>query len=242
MASTGRVAESGPDLVVRHLESLILDGGLAAGDDLPSEGELAEDLDINRLTVREGIKFLAARGLVQVQRGRRSTVAHPTSEPLNAFFSAAVRRDQNALLELLELRLAIEVSASALAAERATDEERAAIGEALDRMRSEKHDGTAYNAADLQFHARIATASGNRMFDLLMDGMEQPLAASRLESLRGHVAAHGPQIDDLIAEHEEIYDALIARNPLRAAAAMRQHLTQTREDLQRGLAPREESA
>jgi GntR family transcriptional regulator, transcriptional repressor for pyruvate dehydrogenase complex len=242
MVSTGRWAESGPELVVRHLEGLILDGGLVPGDDLPSEGELAEVLDINRLTVREGVKVLAARGLVQVQRGRRSTVAHPTAEPLHSFFSAAVRRDQGALLELLELRLAIEVSASALAAERATHDDRRAIGDALDRMRALTHDGAAYNAADLQFHALIATASGNRMFDLLIEGMEEPLAASRLASLRSHVAAHGPQIDDLIAEHEEIYEALVARSPLRAAAAMRRHLTQTREDLQRGLAPREESA
>mgnify|MGYP001502792680 CR=1 FL=1 len=226
-----RARASGPDLVVRHLEGLILDGDLEPGDDLPSEAQIAEHLDINRLTVREGVRVLAARGLVDVQRGRRSTVAHPTAEPLRAFFGAAVRRDAHTLMELLELRLAIEVSAASLAAARATDHERAAIADALAQMRLHKHDGPAYNAADLRFHALIATASGNRMFDLLMEGMEEPLRASRLESLRAHVATHGPEIDDLIAEHEQIHDAIVARDPLGAAAAMRRHLSQTGEDL-----------
>jgi GntR family transcriptional repressor for pyruvate dehydrogenase complex len=232
MTSRSPARASGPDLVVRHLEGLILDGGLEPGADLPSEAQVAEELDINRLTVREGVKVLAARGLVDVRRGRRSTVAHPTAEPLSAFFGAAVRRDAHALMELLEVRLAIEVSAASLAAVRASDDERAAIADALEQMRIHKHDGVAYNAADLRFHALIATASGNRMFDLLMDGMEEPLRASRLESLRAHVATHGPQIDDLIAEHEQIHDAIVARDPHLAAAAMRRHLSQTGVDLQ----------
>lgn len=235
MATSGRSTLSGPELVVRHLEGLILDGGLAPGDDLPSEGELAEDLEINRLTVREGVKVLAARGLVEVRRGRRSTVAHPTAEPLSTFFGAAVRRDPRALMELLELRVAVEVSACALAAERATDADRTAMADALTRMRALRDDGDAYNAADLEFHARIATASGNRMFDLLMAGMADPLRASRFESLRGHVAVHGPQIDDLLAEHERIFDAIVARDPAAAAAAMRDHLAQTGEDLRTAL-------
>lgn len=240
MAQRTGARDSGPELVVRHLEELILDGGLEPGAELPSEGELAEELDISRLTVREGVKMLAARGLVDVQRGRRSTVAAATAEPLTSYFDAAVRRDPRALMELLELRFAIEAAAASLAAVRADDDDLAAIGRALDRMRELRHDPDAYNAADLEFHALIARASGNRMFDVLMEGMERPLRASRAETLRAHVAAHGPDIGDLIAEHEAVHDAIVAHDPRAAAAAMRRHLTQTGEDLRaaRDLDPR----
>ena len=222
MVDPTTIRDSGPEQVVRHLEALILDGGLAPG---------ADELAISRLTVREGVKVLAARGLVDVRRGRRSTVAAATAQPLTAFFDAAVRRDPRALMELLELRFAVEVAASSLAAARANDDEVASLRDALERMRELRAEPDAYNAADLEFHALIAAASGNRMFDVLIQGMEQPLRASRAETLRAHLAAHGPDIDDLIAEHEAVFDAIAARDPRAAAAAMRRHLTQTGEDL-----------
>lgn len=227
-------AESSPRLatavVVEHLERLILEGGLAPGDELPSEAEISDNLSLSRLTVREGLRTMVARGLVEVRRGRRATVAHPSAEPLRAFFSAAVRRDPRGLLDLLDVRLAIEVSASSLAAQHATHADRRSLDLALAAMRDAADDDAAFNSADVHFHAVIASASGNQMFDLLVEGMEEPLHASRLASLAGY-RAHGGLVADLVSQHEEIYAAILARNPRAAGDAMRRHLLQTREDL-----------
>ncbi|KAA9105092.1 FadR/GntR family transcriptional regulator [Microbacterium rhizomatis] len=217
-------------VVVDHLERVILESGLEPGDDLPSEADIAAELGLSRLTVREAIRTLVARGLVDVRQGRRATVAHASAEPLRAFFSAAVRRDPRGLLELLEVRFAIEVSASSLAARHATRADRESLANALAAMREAGADADAFNAADVHFHAVIASASGNRMFDLLVEGMEEPLHASRVASLSGFLA-EGRVLDDLVAQHEEIYAAINARTPRAAGEAMRRHLTQTRHDL-----------
>lgn len=230
MESVVSTQRSATAVVVEHLERLILEGGLAAGHDLPSEAVIAEDLSVSRLTVREGLRTMVARGLVDVRRGRRATVAHASAEPLRAFFSAAVRRDPRGLLELLDLRLAIEVSASSLAAQNSTRADRQSLDRALAAMREAADDAAGFNAADVHFHAVIASASGNQMFDLLVEGMEEPLHASRLASLAGYLA-HGGPMTDLVSQHEEIYTAILARNPRAAGEAMRRHLMQTRDDL-----------
>lgn len=224
-------ARSATSTVVEHLERLILESGLAPGDDLPSEADIADELSLSRLTVREGVRTMVARGLIDVRQGRRATVAHASAEPLRAFFSAAVRRDPRGLLELLEVRFAIEVSASSLAARHATRADRDSLQKALTAMRAADGDPNAFNAADVHFHAVIASASGNQMFDLLVEGMAEPLHASRVASLAGFLA-DGGVVDDLIAQHEQIYAAIVARRPSDAGEAMRRHLTQTRHDLQ----------
>jgi GntR family transcriptional repressor for pyruvate dehydrogenase complex len=233
-SATSARNELATETVVRHLEQLIFEGGLGPGDALPSESELATELSLSRLTIREGIRTLLARGLLEVSKGKRPTVAHTTAEPLRLFFSAAVRRDARGLLELLEVRFAIEVDAAALAARNSTRADQESLKHALELMRSAGSDEAAFNAADIHFHAVNASASGNRMMNFLVEGMEQPLNDSRLQSLRGYLS-RGHLLDDLIGEHEEIYEAIVARDSRSAAAAMRRHLIRTRTDLRSAL-------
>ncbi len=221
------------DRAVRHLEDLIFAGEVQPGAALPSEAELAGQLGISRLTVREAVRNLSARGLLEIRQGRRPTVAFPNAAPVSGFFTAALRRDPRTLLDLLEVRMAIEVHAALLAATNASRTDVTALELSLESMyRAE--DEEALNLADVRFHAAVAAASGNQMLSFLVEGMEEPLHSSRLKSLRAYLV-RGKAIDDLLAEHRAILDAVRARDPEAAAAAMRSHLVHTRHDLRTAL-------
>src|SRR5919201_4844767 len=107
------------DSVIERIEELIF-SRLEPGEVLPSEGKLAEALEVSRLSVREATRTLAARGLLEISKGRRPRVAVPSGSLVGDFFQIAVRRDPRALLDLLEVRRALEVHIAALAAQRAT--------------------------------------------------------------------------------------------------------------------------
>lgn len=229
----GNVTEA----VVRRIEELVL-GELDPGSALPSETDLASELGVSRLTVREAFKSLQARGLVEIRRGRRPVVAWPNARPVGDFFAAVIRRDPRQLLDLLEVRRALEVHIASLAALRASRAAITAMELALEAMRqtSGAEDRLAeINAADLRFHESLAAASGNQLLSHLMEAMEEPLRASRLQSLRGHLA-RGGTVADVIEQHDRILDRVRARDARGAGAAMRDHLGQTARDLRAAFA------
>ncbi|WP_156254102.1 FadR/GntR family transcriptional regulator [Pseudactinotalea terrae] len=219
------------DAVVAHLEDLIFDRTYEAGDSLPSEAELSAQLQVSRLTVREGVRSLAARGLVEVSHGRRPVVVATNASQLRDFFSSSVRRDAGGLLELLEVRLAIEVHAAELAARNATQPQIESLEAALQAM-TDAADDDSFTAADMRFHHGITEASGNRMISLLVEGMADPLKVGRLKSLHGYLQG-SPDLGDLLEEHRLILAKIAARDAPGAARAMRKHLATTRRDLLR---------
>jgi DNA-binding FadR family transcriptional regulator len=220
--------------VVRRLEHLAL-GVLEPGSELPSESDLAEEYGVSRLTVREAIKGLQARGLVEIRRGRRPTVAYPSARPIGDFFTSVIRRDPHRLLDLLEVRRALEVHIAALAAQHASRGSVDAMELALDAMRHSPDDLDAVHAADVRFHESLATASGNQMLSFLIEAMEAPLHASRLQSLQGHLS-RGGTVADVIEQHVRILERVRLRDAKGASAAMREHLAETARDLRAAFA------
>src|SRR6266545_7046030 len=150
------------DSVIEQLESLIFDS-FAPGETLPSEGKLAEALGVSRLSVREATRTLAARGLLEISKGRRPTIAAPNGGLIGDFFKTAVRRDPRALLDLLDVRRALEVHIAVLAARRATKSDIADMEMSINVMRAGEDESEAFHAADVRFHENLAAASGNRM-------------------------------------------------------------------------------
>src|SRR6266568_6946665 len=217
------------DAVIEQLEGLIF-GGFEPGEALPSEGKLAEALGVSRLTVREATRTLEARGLLEIRQGRRPTVAAPNSALVGDFFQIAVRRDPRALLDLLEVRRALEVHIAALAAQRATTSDIADMEMSIDAMRAVEREFEAFHTADVRFHENLAAASGNRLLVFLIEAFADPLRESRRRSFAGH-QARGGGIDDVIQQHQAILDAVKDRSPKAAAEAMRDHLRQTESDL-----------
>ena len=225
-ASAGATARA-----VRELERRVL-VELEPGADLPSESALARQLGVSRLTIREAIKGLQARGLVDVGRGRRARVAVLDARPIGDFFAAAITRDPSRLLELTEVRRALEVHIAGLAAVNAGRASITAMRAALDDMHATAGapDTDALHAADVRFHEALAAASGNRLLDFLIEAIQVPLHASRLRSLRGHLA-RGGTVQDVVEQHERIFARVLAHDARGAAMAMADHLAQTTRDL-----------
>jgi GntR family transcriptional regulator, transcriptional repressor for pyruvate dehydrogenase complex len=217
------------DSVIGRLEELIFES-FEPGDTLPAEGKLAEALGVSRLTVREATRSLEARGLLEITKGRRPRVAAPNGALVGDFFRSAVRRDPRALLDLLEVRRALEVHIAVLAAKRATKGDLADMEMSIAAMRAGGDRPDAFHAADVRFHENLAAASGNRLLVFLIEAFGEPLRESRLRSFAGHLA-RGGEVDDVIQQHQAILDAVTARNPKAAAQAMREHLQQTEQDL-----------
>lgn len=222
--------------VAQKLEQLVL-AELEPGAELPGESDLATDLGVSRLTVREAIKGLQARGLVDIRQGRRPTVAFPNARPIGDFFTSAIRRDPRQLLDLLEVRLALEVHIASLAASRAGRASLAAMELALESMRrnASSPDPDAIHADDIRFHEALAAASGNQLLSFLIEAMETPLHASRMQSLRGHLS-RGGTVADVIEQHARILDRVKVRDVKGAGAAMKEHLAQTARDLRAAFA------
>lgn len=220
--------------VIQRLEDLIF-GELQPGSELPSESELAGQLGVSRLTIREATKALQARGLLNVRQGRRPLVAHLGAGPIGDYFTSAVRRDARRLLDLLEVRQALEVHIASLAARHATRAAISAMESAVRQMREVSGDPDAIHAADIRFHETLAAASGNQMLSFLIEGMESPLHTSRMRSLHGHLA-RGGTVDDVIEQHQRILDRVRDRDSAGAAAAMSDHLEQTARDLRAAFA------
>ena len=217
------------DAVVTHLEDLVL-GELEPGAALPSESELAGQLGVSRLTVREATKSLQARRLVDIRQGRRPIVAHPSAGPIGDYFSAAVRRDPRRLMDLLEVRRGLEVHIASLAAASASRAAIAAAEATLVAMRAASDDPVAFHESDIRFHESLAEGSGNQLLCFLIEAMEEPLRVARMQSMEGHLA-RGGSVEDVIEAHVRILERVKERDATGAADAMREHLSQTARDL-----------
>jgi DNA-binding FadR family transcriptional regulator len=215
--------------VIEQLEGLIFDS-FEPGDALPAEGKLAEALGVSRLTVREATRSLEARGLLEIRQGRRPRVASPNGALVGDFFKSAVRRDPRALLDLLDVRRALEVDIAVLAAKRATKSDVADMEMSINAMRAGGDRSDTFHTADVRFHENLAAASGNHLLVFLIEAFAEPLRESRLRSFAGH-RARGGEVEDVIQQHQAILDAVKAHNPKAAAQAMRDHLQQTEQDL-----------
>jgi len=219
--------------VVNELERRVFHD-LEPGAPLPSESELADELNVSRLTVREAVRSLQARGLIKVRHGRRPVVARLTATAVEDFFSASVRRDPRNLLDMLDVRRALEIHIASLAARRVSRTAAAAMADALAAMRESIEDPVEFNSADVRFHEALAAASGNQILTFLIEAMAEPLRASRALSRRGHVARQRP-LQQVIDEHTRIYECVVAGDSNRAAAAMEDHLMQTERSLRQAM-------
>jgi GntR family transcriptional repressor for pyruvate dehydrogenase complex len=225
---------------VKHLEELVVDR-LEPGMHLPSEAALADDLGISRLTLREALKVLAGRGLIDQGRGKKATVRHPDSTLLTNQLSIAMRRDPRAVLELHEIRLSLEVLSAARAARSPSSAALAAVEGALTRMSEaaaalddSPESIERYNDADVGFHAALALTSDNRMLASILESLSDSLHQSMSLSFAGFLAGGG-DISDAVASHREIFNLVRSGDARGAEAAMRRHLQAAEHDLRSAL-------
>lgn len=217
--------------VADDLLERIIAGDFGPGDPLPTEAEIGDEFDVSRVTVREALRTLSARGIVRVVSGVGSRVAPVEawrSVPDALRYRAARGDDATVSEQLISTRRLIECEAAALAAPRISATALAECDECVEAMveASAKADVDSFVAADLRFHSVIMEASANLFLAVLLAPLTEVLAERRTQTSRV------PQIQEhAIAEHRAIVAALRSGSGPAAREAMDHHLQQTLDDL-----------
>lgn len=222
--------------VVERLHSLVTEN-LEPGSKLPTEAELAELFKVSRLTVREALKVLSGMGLVELQQGKRTVVRELDSSVLSDYLNAAVRRDPRGMLELLEIRRALEGLAAALAAKNGTRAGLAAIDSALSDMATALDSDKDASGSDVAFHEALALASGNRMLSFILEGLADALLESFKLSAEGR-RFRGGEIKETLESHRAIFDYVKAGDAVGATKQMSAHLRDAEDDLKSAIRER----
>jgi GntR family transcriptional repressor for pyruvate dehydrogenase complex len=212
--------------IVRQIEESIANGELSAGSQLPPERDLAKQFGVSRTAVREAIKALQEKGLVDAFPGRGTFVTNGTPNSMRRSLDRLVNSDEEeGRAHLVEVRDILEPEIAAMAAVRADDEAIATMREAVKAMDNAARESDVYIEADLDFHLALAEAAGNPIVLSLIDSIVGLLREQRLRIFR---VAGGP--DRGQHHHRRILEAIQRHDPQAARAAMQAHLAQVRED------------
>ena len=206
------------------LEEMIIGNRLRPGDKLPNEQALAGQIGVGRGTIREAVKVLESRGVVEIRRGRGTFVCADVGhadDPLGFRFA----QDQRKLaLDLGELRLLLEPQIAARSAAMATPEDMQTLQSLCARVEQHILAGEDYGQADIDFHVKIAQMTGNTVIPQLI-----PLIAQGISLYVG--LTHHTCAGSAAATHRAVVDAICARDGEAACEAMRRHLVENRETL-----------
>jgi GntR family transcriptional repressor for pyruvate dehydrogenase complex len=212
--------------VAAAITSRILSGELVPGSALPTEPELCEQFGVSRTVVRDAMKMLQGRGLVEVMQGRGTVVSDKLAEFSSDILGMAMQQQQTTLMELWEVRGILEVEIAGLAAERADEADLRDMEQALELMRARPAEAAGYVDADVAFHDALTLAAHNTVMELITRPVAELLRHSRERSYLGP-----DRVRKATAAHEAILAAVRARDAEAARRAMRQHLDQTGADL-----------
>jgi DNA-binding FadR family transcriptional regulator len=207
--------------VAAHLTRRIVNGEISDGRG-PSELDIAREFGVSRVVARETLKVLASLDIVDVAQGRRVVVRPPAewdylSPLLIEWLPAEVVGEL--LQELDQMRMLLEPELAAMAAAIVTDETLERLRDEIGRMAALEGDPNAYLEVDHEFHMEICRAANNRILDRIMYSARWLGTASRRITNEDSDA-----LCKATADHTEIYEARVARDPDRARAAMRKHL------------------
>ena len=213
------------DEVVLRMEALLLDGVLRAGERLPSERELASDLDISRPVLRDALKTLEERGLIESRHGGGTFVADIIGEVFSRPLTELISRHERATIDYLEYRRELEGLTAELAARRATAADRELLSGILSGMRSahEVADIVAEREADVELHNAIGECAHNVILLHTLRACYR-LLSSGILTHRTLIFERPGARDALLAQHEEIVAAIMAGDPPAARAAAEHHI------------------
>src|SRR3984885_1235402 len=212
--------------IVQQIEDSIRKGDLKEGDKLPAERQLAHQFGVSRTAVREAVKTLREKGLVEAYAGRGTFITDGTSQAIRQSLGLMVRIGQpNGSIHLAEVRSILEPEIAALAATRIQEQHLALMREAVVLMDRAQDDPEAFIEADLDFHLALAEAADNPLILSLLDSIVGLLREQRMRIFQ---VEGGPNRGQY--HHKRILDAVERRNPEKAREAMRAHLLQVRED------------
>ena len=221
--------------VVNHIRKLIEGGTLKPGDKIPPERDFAKTLNISRASLRAGVGYLAALGVLKIKHGVGTFIADGPPEfgqaslrfigPLHGFQS----------WQMFEARILLESGLAALAAERGKDEHHAALAEEVAEMFASVENPIEYLIHDVLFHRIIAQASGNPILAAIMETITSSMYDKRRKTVE-----RATDLRESAEMHREIYRAIRGRKPAEARKLMERHLqlAQTAQGLERPVSKR----
>lgn len=216
------MSESGHPVVEQaldHIRRAIEKRALQPGDRLPPERELAQQLRMSRATVRSAIGYLAAMGVLKIRHGVGTYVAEGPPEIGRSSFVMMGALHGFQPWQMFETRIILEGSLAALAAERGTEGDFAALAEEVAELYATCDDPQEYLIHDVQFHRLIARASGNPILGGLMETVVTALYDARRKTVE-----YAVDLRESAEIHREIYRAVRSRQAARARELMEKHL------------------
>jgi DNA-binding FadR family transcriptional regulator len=205
----------------QNLIAFIESQDLKPGKLLPPEYQLAADLGVSRPIIREALKSLEGQGIVEVVSGKGAMVKLPDSQPLQRFFQRTMRLQREAIIDVMELRIGVEVQSAALAARRHTPEDIARLTENVAEMRRNLHNPDAYVELDVAFHLLVASTTHNTMICHMVKAIRESLRDTLHESLLRQQTDE--QLELIQAGHEAILASLEQGDVEGAKRAMAAH-------------------
>ena len=191
----------------------ILDTPIEPGAKLPNEFELGEKFGVGRSTIREAVKLLSSKGIVEVRRGSGTYVV-TTTKGLSDPLGLRSIKDKNALaLDLVNVRLLLEPGIAEMAAQNATEEDI----ERLRRVEAKIHSGDRYIEDDIAFHTCVAESSKNMVVEQLI-----PIIDTAVMMFVN--VTHKKLVDETIMTHRMIVESIANHDPIGARSAMVMHL------------------
>ena len=206
------------DKVAEMMLQTILSKRFDIGDRLPSERELGEQFGVSRTVVREAVRELVAKGVIEVRSGSGLRVAAVNASAVSESMSLFLRGGAIDFEKVHEVRRVLEVHIAGLAAERALPEDVAALRAVHERMQDESGDVEAAARDDLEFHRVIARATHNELYLVLLDSIGGSLIDIRRENLGSGSAPA------TLEQHAQVLDRIAALDPEGAREAMAAHL------------------
>jgi GntR family transcriptional repressor for pyruvate dehydrogenase complex len=207
--------------VIEQIKKMIIDGTLKKGDKLPTERDLAEQLQVSRASVREALRALDIIGLVESRQGAgnyiRESFENSLFEPMSMMFML----ERGTPIEILEFRKVLEIEAASLAASRISDDEVKTLGELVEELKDCREESKSA-VIDKQFHFTIAKASKNLLIINILQVISQ-LIDELIKDSREKILAFEDNQAKLNIQHENLYIAMQNRDTNAAHMAMEAH-------------------
>ena len=211
------------DRVAQELLRLIAAGEIAPGERLPGERQLAEMMNVSRVSVRTALQQLKTRGFLAAVQGGGTRVLAAAASERDSALAQLVQVDRQNLYDLAEIRAGLEVWAARRAAERGSPQQIAEVADALATMEQPGRPSVYKAQDDLRFHMAIGKASGSAVYMHLMSMLSELL--EEMFAYHRYTLVTGPAYDRLLLQqHAAINDAIQAHDGEAAAQAMANHL------------------
>ncbi len=207
-----------------ELMEYILKTPVNIGEKIPNEYELAEKYGVGRSTIRETVKSLVSKGILEVRRGDGTYVISTNTSEDDPFGLSRFTDKYELALELFEVRLMLEPEIAALAAQKAGAKEKKEIMELCDEVEKLYRAGKNHTQKDLEFHTALAKASGNRIVETLMPTIHTSIIT--FVNLTYHRL-----MEETIETHKAVAEAVMRGDSVGAKCAMIMHLTYNRQML-----------